>query len=472
MIEYKIYACGKFLETDKKLTVYNPFDGTPAGITFLASVNDLEDAINCGLAAEKEMAELPSWKKYRALMFIAGEIREKRQDIARLLALESAKPLRYALGEVDRAIQTCVVAAEESKRLPREYIDLEWTPSGEKREGLVKHFPVGLVAGISPFNFPLNLAMHKIAPAIAAGCPIILKPSSSTPLSLLSLADTFHRSGLPEGAVSLMPMDRKTGNLLVTDPRFSLLSFTGSPAVGWKMKQEAGRKKVTLELGGNAGVIITPSADIDRAVPRCVTGGFSYSGQVCIHAQRFYIENSVFKKFTEKFITQIRMLKTGNPLDPETDISSMIDVENARRVEEWVDEAIHNGARMLLGGRRNGAFLEPTVLTQTREEMKVCSREIFGPVVTIEPYFDFDEALNRVNGGNYGLQAAVFTNDMRETDKAFHRLRVGGVIINDVPTFRMDHMPYGGIKESGFGREGIKYSILDMTEPRILVKNF
>lgn len=472
MIDLKIYAGGKFLTSDARLEVKNPYDGSLAGSAYLTSGVQLEEAIQCGINAEDEMGRLPSHIKYGALMFIADEIRKRRDEFAKLLCLESAKPLKFALGEVDRAIQTFTIAAEEAKRLPREYIDLEWTPAGEKREGLVRYFPVGLVAGISPFNFPLNLAVHKIAPAIAAGCPIILKPSSTTPLSTLFLAEVIHRSGLPAGAVSVLPMDRKTGNMLVTDPRFKLLTFTGSPAVGWQMKKETGRKKLVLELGGNAGVIVAASADLKKAVPLCVTGGFAYSGQVCIHAQRFYVEKSVFEEFTDEFVKLTAGLKTGDPLDLTTDISSMIDEDNARRVEEWVNESLENGARLLYGGKRTGGFFEPTVLTQTRDEMKVCAEEIFGPVVTIEPYDDFEDALKRVNEGRFGLQAGVFTNKLSEMDAAFRNLRVGGVIINDAPTFRVDHMPYGGLKDSGFGREGVKYAILDMTEPRILVKNF
>jgi glyceraldehyde-3-phosphate dehydrogenase (NADP+) len=326
------------------------------------------------------------------------------------------------------------------------------------------------VAGISPFNFPLNLAVHKIAPAIASGCPIILKPSSSTPLSTLALARIIHRTALPAGAVSVLPMDRKTGNRLVTDDRFQLLTFTGSPEVGWKMKAQAGKKKVLLELGGNAGVIVSDSADLDLAIARCLVGGFAYSGQVCIHAQRIYVQADIFEAFASRFVEGAEKIRKGDPLDPETEISSMIDEENARRVEEWVAEATEGGAKVLTGGRRMGSYYPPTVLSKTRPEMKVCSLEVFGPVITLEPYQDFPEALAHINDSRYGLQAGVFTNRLDEMNAAFHELEVGGVIINDVPTFRVDHMPYGGIKDSGLGREGIRYAMTDMMEPRILVK--
>lgn len=331
--------------------------------------------------------------------------------------------------------------------------------------------PVGLMAGIAPFNFPLNLAVHKIAPAIAAGNPVILKPARSTPLSVLELAKIIDRTSLPKGALSILPMDREAGNQLVTDYRFKMLSFTGSPAVGWKMKREAGRKKVLLELGGNAGVIVGDTADLGKAVPKCVIGGYAYSGQVCIHVQRIYVHEKIFDRFAEMFTERVKKLKSGNPLDPATEISVMIDEENATRVEEWVQESVEEGARVLLGGKKKGTWFEPTVLTKTATSMKVCALEIFGPVVTLEKFSDFEEAVAFINDSRYGLQAGVFTNRLDEMNHAFNHIRVGGVIINDVPTFRVDHMPYGGVKDSGFGREGVKYSIREMMEPRLLVKN-
>ncbi len=471
MLTYKIYAAGEFVQTGKPLNVINPYNGEIVAKTFLGNEDILERAILKAESVASEMRDFPSWKKYEVLTEIATALKDNRDDFARLLCLESAKPMKYSLGEIDRAIQTFTIAAEESKRLPKEYIDLDWTPAGDKKEGIVRYFPVGLVAGISPFNFPMNLAVHKIAPAIAAGCPIILKPSTSTPLSTLKLAQIIDKTILPKGAVSIIPMDRNTGNKLVTDQRFNLLTFTGSPEVGWKMKQDAGKKKVVLELGGNAGVIVTESADIDQAVKKCIVGGFAYSGQVCIHAQRIYIHTSVFDEFSKQFTAEAGKLKVGNPLETDTDISSMIDEANAIRIQEWVDEAIADGAKLLTGGKRDLTYFPPTVLSETHKDMKVCSLEVFGPVVILEPYNNFKEAVNYVNGGRFGLQSGVFTNSIEEMNFAFLNLEVGGVIINDVPTFRVDHMPYGGVKDSGLGREGIKYSILDMIEPRILVKN-
>jgi glyceraldehyde-3-phosphate dehydrogenase (NADP+) len=470
MVDYKIYIGGEFVETSHSLTVVNPYTQQAFASTYLGGQEELEFAITKAERVKTELKNLPAYKRYEILMQIAATIKEKRTYLATVLCRESAKPMRYALGEIDRAAQTFTVAAEECKRLPKEYISIDWTPAGEGKEGLVKYFPVGLVAGIAPFNFPLNLAVHKLAPAIAAGCPIILKPASSTPLSTLELAKIIDNTALPKGAVSIIPMNRKAGNQLVTDERFKLLSFTGSPVVGWEMKKNAGKKKVILELGGNAAVIVTPSADLEKAVAKSIVAGFSYSGQICIHAQRFFVHESIFKNFTNAFIAAAKKLKQGDPEQADTDVSNMIDEENANRVESWINEAVQAGAVVLSGGKRTGNFVEPTILTNTNKEMDVCSKEIFGPVVTIEKYSTFAEAVELVNDSDFGLQAGVFTLSDLEINTAFNTIETGGVIINDVPTFRVDHMPYGGVKDSGLGREGVKYAIQDMLEARILVK--
>ncbi len=471
MEPHKAYIAGEFRQTEKTVEVRNPYNWELVGMACMGSEKDLEDAIKGAEKAFPTFRKLPSYQRYRVLMAIYRMLDSDKQRLAEILACEAAKPMKLAVGEIDRAAETFKIAAEESKRLPKEYISLDWTSAGQGKEGLVKYFPVGLVAGIAPFNFPMNLAVHKIAPAIAAGCPIILKPSTSTPLSTLELAKIIDQTELPKGAVSILPMDRNTGNQLVTDERFKLLTFTGSPEVGWKMKQQAGKKRVVLELGGNAGAIVSETCDIDWALRRCHGGSFAYAGQVCIHTQRIFVHESIFHVFTEAFILKTRQLKSGNPLDSTTDITTMIDEANAMRVEAWVEEAVNGGARILAGGKRTGSFYEPTVLTGTQPNMKVCEMEIFGPVVVIEPYGNFHEAIEMVNAGRYGLQAGVFTNRIDEMDYAFEHLEVGGVIINDVPTFRVDNMPYGGVKDSGFGREGVKYAILDMMEPRLLVKN-
>ncbi|OFY27123.1 MAG: aldehyde dehydrogenase [Bacteroidetes bacterium RIFOXYA12_FULL_35_11] len=471
MDTYEIYVGGIFKKTGTVLNVVCPYDYKIFAQTFLAGKAELEEAIEKGLAAEKAMKEMPLYKRYEILMQIANELKANRQHLGKVLAMESAKPLKYALGEIDRGVQSFLVAAEESKRLPKEYMAIDWMAVGEGKEGLVKYFPMGLIAGISPFNFPLNLAAHKIAPAIAAGNPIILKPARTTPLSVLELAKIVDKTELPKGALSILPMDREAGNHLVTDPRIKMLTFTGSSSVGWKMKAEAGKKKVSLELGGNAGVIISDSANIDLAVRKCAVGAFAYSGQVCIHVQRIYIHEKIFDVFTEKFVEAVRNLKVGHPTESDTDISAMINEENALRVELWIKEAVAGGAKIICGGKRSGAFVEPTVFTSTKHEMNVCCQEVFGPVVTLEKFDNFHTAVEWVNNTEYGLQAGVFTDSIHEMNYAFNNLDVGGVMINEVSLFRVDHMPYGGVKNSGVGREGIKYAIFEMMESKLLVKN-
>lgn len=470
MLEYPIYVGGEFQASPLLLNVTNPYTNQAFARTYNATEGQYEEAVKRALAVKKQLAEMPAYEKYKALRFVSDTITSQRQHLADILSAESGKPMIYALVEVDRAAQTFLIAAEESKRLPKDYISLDWTKSGAKKEGIIKYFPSGLVAGITPFNYPINLVAHKVAPALAAGCPIVLKPASSVPISSLELAKIIQQTAFPKGSFSVLPMDRKSGNRLVTDERFNVLSFTGSADVGWEMKKNSGKKRVLLELGGNAAVIVTPSADLKDTVAKAVIAGFSYSGQVCIHAQRFFIHEDLFEKFASEFIHKVETLSYGDPKNPSTDISVMIDQANADRVESWVKEAVKQGAKVLCGGNKKGGYYEPTVLTRVKEEMKVCSEEIFGPVVTLDSYTHFEEAIDKVNGTRYGLQAGVFTNSIMEMEMAHNQLEYGGVIINDMPTFRADHMPYGGVKDSGFGREGIRYAILEMMEPRILVK--
>lgn len=467
---YMLYAAGEFITSDKVLEVNNPYNNTVVAKTYLADSVILNTAIEKAQSVQNTLKNLPAHKKFQILKQISEAITTDRERLAEVLALESGKPLKYALAEIDRSAQTFLVAAEECKRLPKEYISLDWTPNGENREGLVKYFPIGLVAGIAPFNFPLNLAVHKIAPAIASGCPIILKPASSTPLSCLELAKIIDKTELPKGAVSILPMDRENGNLLVTDDRFKLVSFTGSPEVGWKIKNQSGKKKVVLELGGNAACILTASTNLNDAMPKCLTGAFAYSGQICIHAQRFIVHESIFKNFTEQLKTETLKLKSGNPIEATTDVSSMIDEANAIRVETWINEAIQQGATLVCGAKRTGCYVEPTILINCNNTMKVYSEEVFGPVVCINSYTTIAEAVELVNNSKFGLQCGVFTDSINELNTCYNNIEVGGVIHNHVPTLRYDHMPYGGIKESGLGREGIKYAIMDMMEPKILVK--
>src|SRR4029077_10454169 len=350
-----------------------------------------------------------------------------------------------------------------------EVIPLDILPASRDRVGITRRFPIGPIAAISPFNFPLNLAAHKIAPAIATGNPIVLKPPSKDPLTMLTVAEIVEAAGVPAGSVSILPMTRELGDRMVADPRFKLLTFTGSPSVGWRMKDRAGKKKVVLELGGNAGVIVDKSADLDWAVKRCLIGGFSYAGQVCISVQRAFIHEDVWGDFLGRFVEGAKGLKLGDPLDPTTDLGPMVDATAAGRTQRWVDEAVEMGARILAGGRADGTFFPPTILTDVPLTAQVCSNEAFAPVVVAFPFHDLDEAIAGVNDSMFGLQTGVFTNDLAGAWRAFSELEVGGVIVNDIPTYRIDHMPYGGVKDSGLGREGLRWAIEDMTEVRIMV---
>ncbi|MCT4636918.1 MAG: aldehyde dehydrogenase family protein [Bacteroidales bacterium] len=471
-MEYKIYLAGKFIETENKLDVYNSYDNSLIGHTFLANKDHVEEAIIKAQEAFKITSEMPSHQKESILTQIYTNLKADREKMATIIAKEAAKPIKFALAEVDRSIQTFKIAAEECKRINNEYFSIDWTKAGENKEGFVKYVPIGPVSGISPFNFPLNLTAHKIAPAIATGNPIILKPSSSTPLSVLLLAEIIDKTELPKGAFSVLPCNRETGNILVTDNRFKKLTFTGSPEVGWEMKAKCGRKKITLELGGNAAAIVAPSCKLEETIKKTVSGAFAYSGQVCIHLQRIYVHESIFSEFTTKFITEAKKLKQGSPLDSNTDISAMIDIKNAERVESWINEAKNSGAEILLGGNRDNTYVEPTIITNTTSDMKVNNLEVFGPVVCIEKYSDFDIAIYQVNQSEYGLQAGIFSDSLDEINRAFNNIEVGGLIVNDVPTFRVDHMPYGGVKSSGLGREGIKYTMKEMLEPKLMVRNY
>lgn len=468
---YKIYSGGKFISTARQHIVYNKFSGEAFASAFLADKDILDQAITAAEKVKEACKNLSSLEKFEALRFISEELIKNKQRLAEVLCIESAKPIAASIGEIERAAQTFLIAAEESKRLPKDYMSLDWIANGKNKEGIVNYFPVGIVAGISPFNFPMNLAVHKIAPAIAAGCPIILKPASSTPLSTLELAKIIDQTKLPKGMVSILPMTRETGNLLVTDNRIQLLSFTGSPEIGWELKKQSGKKKVVLELGGNAGVIVSKNTDIQSIFDKCISGAFSYSGQICIHAQRFFVHDSLFDEFLNALKTGVQKLTAGDPLKAETNISHMIDEDNAKRVESWVNEAVDKGAKLICGGKRNGAFYEATVLTNTNSSMKVYAEEVFGPVICVEKYSgDIKNAIQKINDTKFGLQCGVFTDSVQELDECFKRCDVGGVIHNDVPTLRFDQMPYGGIKESGLGREGVKYAIMDMMEAKVLVK--
>jgi glyceraldehyde-3-phosphate dehydrogenase (NADP+) len=425
--------------------------------------------VSAAVRAFEVTRRLPAYERGAILRRISEGIRARREELGRLITLEAGKPIRDALAEVDRAVVTFRLGAEEAERMYGEVIPLDIMPASRDRVGITRRFPVGPVAGISPFNFPLNLAAHKIAPAIAAGCSIVHKPPSKDPLTMLTVAEIIAEAGVPEGAVSILPMTRELGDRMVADPRFRLLSFTGSPSVGWRMKERAGKKKVLLELGGNAGVIVDRSANLEWAVKRIIVGAFSYAGQICISVQRIYVHADVYDAFMARFLDAARGLKVGDPLDPTTDVGPMVDAAAAQRTQRWVEEALQLGGRLLLGGEAQGTFFPPTVLENVPVHAQVCSNEAFAPLVVVFPFRELDEAVRAVNDSFYGLQAGIFTGDLAHAWQAFHELEVGGVIVNDIPTYRVDHMPYGGVKDSGLGREGLRWAIEEMTEIRIMV---
>jgi len=465
------YLAGKWLEEGTAVEIRSPYDGTPLAEVSHATRDHADRAIQAASRAFGSTRRLPAFERQRVLRSIAQQIASRKEEFARTITQEAGKPIKAARTEVERAIFTFTVAAEETTRIPGEYLSLDWQQFTSGRWGIVRRFPLGPIAGITPFNFPLNLVAHKVAPAIAAGCPIIVKPAPQTPLTALLLAETVEQAGLPDGAFNVLPLSNEDAGLLVTDDRLKLVSFTGSAAVGWDIKRRAGKKKVVLELGGNAGVIVHSDTDLAWAAERCVTGGFSYAGQTCISVQRILVERSAFRKFTDLFLAGVSKLQVGDPMDDSTDLGPLIRERDAIRASEWVQEALQDGATLLCGGKRHGSILEPTVITGTRPDMKVNCQEIFAPVVTVEPYDDFLAALKRTNESPYGLQAGVFTRDANRIFQAYEELEVGGVIAGDVPTFRIDNMPYGGVKDSGLGREGLRYAIEEMTEPKLLVMN-
>ena len=467
---HPIFLAGRWVESPDPLEIANPArPDEPAGSTYHATREQYEEAVTAAVAAFEVTRRLPAYERGRILREISAGIRERREELGRLITLESGKPIRDSLVEVDRATLTFRLGAEEAERMTGELIPLDLMASSKGRIGITRRFAIGPVAAISPFNFPLNLAAHKLAPAIAAGCSIVLKPPSKDPLTMLTVAEIVEKAGVPQGAVSILPMSRALGDEMVADERFKLLSFTGSPSVGWRMKERAGKKKVVLELGGNAGVIVDESADLDWAVKRSLVGAFSYAGQVCISVQRMFIHARIYDSFMERFVAGARELVTGDPLNPETQLGPMVDEAQAQRTQGWVREAEALGGRVLIGGTADGSFFPPTVLVDTPPTAQVCSNEAFAPLVVAFKFDDFDDAIRQVNDSFYGLQTGVFTNDLQHSWQAFDQLEVGGVIVNDVPTYRIDHMPYGGVKDSGLGREGLRWSVEDMTELRLMV---
>jgi acyl-CoA reductase-like NAD-dependent aldehyde dehydrogenase len=467
---HPIFLAGRWVESPDRLEVANPADpANPAGTTYNATPEQYDEAVNAAVDAFQVTRTLPAYERGRILREISGGIKARREELGKLIALEAGKPIRDALVEVDRATLTFRLGAEEAERMTGELIPLDLMPASKDRVGITRRFPIGPIAGISPFNFPLNLAAHKLSPAIASGNPIVLKPPSKDPLTMLTVAEIVEAAGVPQGAVSILPMTRELGDRMVADERFKLLTFTGSPSVGWRMKERAGKKKVVLELGGNAGVIVDQTADLDWAVKRILVGAYAYAGQVCISVQRMFVHQSIWDAFMDKFLAGVGALKVGDPLDPTTDVGPMVDEHQAERTQRWVDEAVAMGGKVLAGGKAQGNLFPPTVLTDVPATAQVCSNEAFAPLVVAFPFTDLGDAIARVNDSMFGLQTGFFSNELSGAWRAFSELEVGGVIVNDVPTYRIDHMPYGGVKDSGQGREGLRWAIEDMTELRIMV---
>ena len=467
--EFHLFINGDWVRGEAVAEIRSPYHGRVAGLAHRAAAAHVEQAVESAARAFGHFSRMPTYQRAAILEAVVAGLKAAREELARLIAMEAGKPLKYARAEVARAILTFTDAVEESKRLRGEWLPLDLDAASEGRQGLVRRFPLGPVAAITPFNFPLNLVAHKVAPALACGNTVVLKPASQTPLTALRLAEIVHHAGAPPGALNVVHCPGPMAERLATDPRLKYLSFTGSGAVGWRLRDLAGHKKVALELGGNAGVAVHADADLDYAAQRCAVGGFAYAGQTCISVQRILVHQPVFEPFLEKFIACTRQLKTGDPLDEQTDVGPMISAAEAQRASGWVEEAVREGAQIVCGGETRGNLMPPIILTRTTPAMKVNGQEIFAPVVTVEPYADWAEALRRINDSPYGLQAGIFTRDLPAIQEAFETLEVGGLLINDVPTWRADVMPYGGWKESGLGREGVRYAMEGMTERRIMV---
>lgn len=463
-MEYKLFIDGRWVDGGPLLEVRNKYTGEVIGALPTARREDVDAAIAAAAQAAPLMAAMPAYQRGEILARTSALIRERREEFARTIAAEAGKALKYARAEVDRGITTFAIAAEEAKRIHGETVPLDAVPAGEGYFGFWVRRPVGVIAAISPFNFPLNLVAHKVAPAIAAGNTVVLKPASTTPLTAVKLCQVLSEAGLPPGALNLVVGSGSTvGEWLVTDPRVAKVTFTGSPPVGERILTIAGLKKVTLELGNTSPVIVAPDADLEFAAKRCAIGAYYNSGQVCISVQRIYGQRAIYEPFTERFVQASAAMVVGDPLDERVDVGPMIDMREAERIEGWVQEAQAGGAKVLTGGKREGAVYWPTVLTDVRPEMRVVAEEAFAPVASVIACDDFEEALRQADATPYGLQAAVFTRDIQRVFEAIKRLNFGGVIINDTPVFRADHMPYGGNRRSGLGREGVRYAIEEMT---------
>ncbi|BBB32118.1 aldehyde dehydrogenase [Thermotomaculum hydrothermale] len=473
-MDYPIIVAGREIFTEKKQTVFDKYSREAIASVSIAGEKEVEEALDKAYKTRKTLAEIPAHKRAEFIFKAVDIIKSKREYIGKLIAREAGKPIKYALGEVDRCIENLTYAGEEAKRIHGETFPVDASKAGENRYGFFERFPIGVVVAISPFNFPLNLAAHKVGPAIAAGCPVILKPAGLTPLSGIELIKAFVEASVPEGSVSVLAGSGSTvGEMLIRDKRVSKISFTGSREVGEHITKTAGLKKVTMELGSNSAVVVDNEIyDIDYAVKRCVLGAYYNQGQVCISVQRIYVHKDIFKDFLVKFVEETRKQVIGNPLDEKTDVGPMISEAEAIRVESWINEAKENGAEILTGGKRDGVIYLPTVITNANDSMRIVKDELFAPAVVIMPVDSFEEGVERADNSEYGLQAGVFTKNVNRAMYAFKNINVGGVMINDIPSFRVDHMPYGGNKGSGLGREGARFAIEDMTVLKAAIFNF
>ncbi len=466
---YPYYLANQAIFANEELEVTDKYSGEVATRVALADEVVIDQAIASAEASQEALRKMAPYERQDILNHCVKRFTERFEEMAMALCIEAGKPIKDARGEVGRLIDTFRIAAEESVRIGGEIMNLEVAPRARGYTGMYKRVPIGPCSFISPFNFPLNLAAHKIAPALAVGCPFVLKPASLTPIGAIIIGEVLAETNLPKGAFSILPCRREGANLFTEDERLKLLSFTGSPDVGWALKAKAGKKPVILELGGNAACVVDQDADIDDAVTRIVFGAFYQSGQSCIGVQRIYVHEKVYSEFKEKMVAATTALKMGDPKDPQTFIGPMISENEATRLDTWIQEATAAGADLLCGGKRDGAMLQATLLENVSEGQNVRDEEAFGPVAMLDSFNDFNAVLDDINQSKFGLQAGIFTRDLYKAQKAWDTLEVGGVIIGDVPSWRVDHMPYGGVKDSGLGREGVKYAIEDMTELRLMV---
>lgn len=466
---YPLYLNNKAVQPNADLAVTDKFTGEVAFRVAQADAATIEAGIAGAVRAAEPMARMPAYERQAVLQQCVDRFRERKEELAYALCVEAGKPIKDSEGEVGRLIDTFRLAAEEATRMTGEVQPLDISPRAKGYQGMWKRVPIGPCSFISPFNFPLNLAAHKIAPALAVGCPFVMKPASRTPLGALIIGEVLAETDLPEGAFSILPAHREGADLFTTDDRLKLLSFTGSPGVGWDLKARAGKKKIVLELGGNAAVIVDADADLDDALERVIFGAFYQSGQSCIGVQRIIVHESIYDRFRDMLVARTKTLVAGNPHDRATFIGPMISESEARRLDSWIQDAVARGATLLCGGKRDGAMLEATLLENVDTASDAYREEAFGPLAMLSRFSDFDAALDEVNDSKFGLQAGIFTRDLFKMFDAWDRLEVGGVVINDVPSFRVDNMPYGGVKDSGLGREGIRFAMEDMTEIRNLV---